>query len=258
VSGFVATTTSLSMRHVRTTLRIPVFVALTLFQPIIWLLLYGQLFQKAVQIPNFHASSYTAFLAPGVVVMTALFSGIWSGMSTVGDLQRGIIDRYLTTPASRLGIVVSRVLSLAAQIVAQAAIILLLAVLVGAHLYNGIVGPLVVLFVAALVSATFGSLSFGLAMLTRREETMIGVGNFLSLPLTFLSAIFIARNLMPAWMQHISDANPLEWAATAARTAITVHTSWSIILSRCGLLAATAAAATWFAVWTFSRYQRTL
>src|SRR5262249_724325 len=95
-STFAATTLSLSQRHIRTTLRIPVFVALTLFQPIIWLALYGQLFQKAVQIPGFDASDYTAFLAPGVVVMTALFSGIWSGMATVADLDHGIIDRYLT------------------------------------------------------------------------------------------------------------------------------------------------------------------
>jgi len=258
MNTFGATAASLTLRHVRTTLRIPVFIALTLFQPVIWLLLYGQLFQKAVEIPNFNAANYTAFLAPGVVVMTALFASIWSGMSTVSDLRLGIIDRYLTTPASRPGIVVSRLLTLGCQVIVQGTIILVLAEIVGANLGGGISGGLLVLAVAVLVAWCFGALSFGIAMLTRREETMIGVGNFLSLPLTFLSAIFIARNLMPHWMQIAADLNPLEWAVSGARTATGGNTDWNLVVTRGGLLVLLAAASTVFATWTFGRYQRTL
>jgi len=66
-------------RELRSLLRQPWWIAITLVQPIIWLLLYGALFKKVVEIPGFEATSYIQFLTPGVVVMTALFSAGWAG-----------------------------------------------------------------------------------------------------------------------------------------------------------------------------------
>ena len=255
---FAQTFTHLTMRHLRTTARIPIFVALSLIQPMVWLLLYGQLFHRAVQIPGFGSSSYIAFLAPGVAVMSALFGSIWSGMGTVGDIKEGVIDRYLTTPASRLGIVLSRLAIASLQVAVQAVIILVLATIVGAAPGGGLAGAVLVVAAAALLACGFGAFSFGVAMLARREETMIGVANFVALPLTFMSAIFIARNLMPHWMQIGADANPLEWAVTAARGALHASPDWAAIAGRGLLLAGFAAATTAFAMWSFVRYQRTL
>ena len=61
----------LTLRHLRALPRQPWYVAITLVQPIIWLLLFGALFKRVVEIPGFGAASYIAFLTPGVVVMTA-------------------------------------------------------------------------------------------------------------------------------------------------------------------------------------------
>ena len=72
-------------------------------QPIIWLLLFGALFEKVVEIPGFTSDNYLTFLAPGVVVMTALFASGWAGMPVIEDLDRGVMDRFLVTPgAARL------------------------------------------------------------------------------------------------------------------------------------------------------------
>jgi ABC-2 type transport system permease protein len=258
MSALARTTMQLSLRHARTTLRIPVFVALTLFQPVIWLLLYGNLFHNVTRLGGFGQTNYIQFLAPGVVIMTALFASIWSGMGTVNDLREGIIDRYLTTPASRLGIVFGRLVVLAGQIVVQAAIILVLAAIFGKPPAGGAAGDLVVLLVAIQVAWLFGAFSLTIALLSGREETMIGVGNFVTLPLTFLSAIFIARSQIPHWMRVASDANPLEWAVTAARSAGSDDANWTLVLERSGLLLAVTAAMCTAAVWAFGRYQRTL
>src|SRR5258708_40196455 len=70
----------LFVRLVRASLRMPVFVVISIVQPIIWVLLFGQLFQAVTALPGFGARSYVQFLAAGSAVMTALFGGAYSGL----------------------------------------------------------------------------------------------------------------------------------------------------------------------------------
>lgn len=84
---FLSDTYHLTVRHIRTSLRIPIWIIVMLVQPIIWLTLYGQLFRRVVEIPGFESASYIQFLTPGVVIMTAFFGAAWSGMGLVEDLQ---------------------------------------------------------------------------------------------------------------------------------------------------------------------------
>ena len=81
------TTLYMTFRHLRELWRQPWFVAVTLVQPVIWLLLFGALFKRVIEIPGFHGHSYIAFLAPGVVVMTAMFNAGWSGMALIEDIE---------------------------------------------------------------------------------------------------------------------------------------------------------------------------
>lgn len=74
---------AMTVRHLRGLARQPWWVAITLIQPVIWLVLFGALFQRVVEIPGFRGGDYVDFLTPGVVVMTALFSGGWLGMGVV-------------------------------------------------------------------------------------------------------------------------------------------------------------------------------
>ena len=117
----------LAQRGLRNLARQPWFVALTLVQPLIWLLLYGQLFKRVVELPGFDAGSYISFLAPGVVVMTALFGGGWNGMGMIADLDRGVMDRLLVSPVNRAALVLGRLISLVVVTVIQSTILLLLA-----------------------------------------------------------------------------------------------------------------------------------
>jgi ABC-2 type transport system permease protein len=85
----------MTRRKLQSMIRQPWYLAITLVQPIIWLLLFGALFKKIVDIPGFHGGSYIDFLTPGIVVMTALFSSGWSGMGMLGDLERRLGHRAL-------------------------------------------------------------------------------------------------------------------------------------------------------------------
>lgn len=247
----------LFVRLMRSLLRQPIWIALMLIQPMFWLLLYSQLFRRITELPGFGTTSYVDYLTPGIAVMTAFFSGTWAGMGTIEDLDRGVIERFLATPARRTAIVLARLLQSAVTAWIQALIILVVGLFLGAR-NGGPLGWLVILFAAFLVAAGFSGISNGIALLTRQEATMIAVANFIGLPLLFFSSILIAANLIPSWMRSLSLANPVEWAVRASRAQVLPGTDWSRIglylLLLSGFVALTAA----FATRCFRSYQRTL
>jgi ABC-2 type transport system permease protein len=248
----------MTIRHIRELLRQPWWIAVTLVQPVIWLLLYGALFKRVVEIPGFHTGSYIEFLAPGVVVMTAIFSAGWGGMPLIDDIERGVTDRFLVTPVKRSALIAGRIANSAATIVIQSLIIIGLGLIVGASFPGGVGGVVVLIVVATLLGASFGALSSGLALLARREETLIAVMNFLLLPLTFLSSAFMQQNLIPRWMQHVADFNPVNWAVVAGRSAVSSHPDWGVVGSRAGFLVALCLVCLAFATRAFKTYQRSV
>jgi ABC-2 type transport system permease protein len=118
---------------------------------------------------------------------------------------------------------------------------------------------LVVLFVvSALLGATFGALSNGFGLIMRQEEALIGAVQFIVLPLTFLSTTFLQSNLMPHWIQHASDFNPVNWGVVAGRAATSSNPDWGLVASRAGFLAVLLALALVFATRAFQSYQRSV
>ena len=245
-------------RQSRNLLRQPVWIVFMLTQPMFWLLLYSQLFRRIVQLPGFHGQSYVQFLTPGIVVMTAFFSATWAGMSMIEDLDRGVIERFLATPVHRSALVLSQVVRSGMTASIQTVIILGTAFLLGARVERGAVGWLVMIAVAALVAAGFSGISHGLALVLRREETLIAVLNFFGLPLTFISATLIAESLMPHWMRWAARLNPVHWGVVAAREMSSTATDWTTVAVYLSLLVAFTAATSAFATWAFRAYRRTL
>ena len=248
----------MTLRHLRELYRQPWFVAVSLVQPVIWLLLFGALFKKIIEIPGFHGHSYIAFLAPGVVVMTAMFNSAWSGMALIEDVNKGITARFLVSPVRREALIAGRILKEAVVVVIQSAIIVALALAVGATFPGGVGGVVVLLVVSALLGSMFGALSNGFGLIMRQEEALIGAVQFIVLPLTFLSTTFLESNLMPHWIRHVSDFNPVNWAVVAGRAAISSNPDRGLVASRAGFLLALLALCRWFATRTFQAYQKSV
>jgi ABC-2 type transport system permease protein len=246
------------VRQARNLTREPIWIALLLVQPMIWLVLYSQLFTRITDLGGFGTDSYLDFFLPGVVVMTAFFAGTWSGLATITDLDRGVVERFLATPARRSALVFSQMMRAAMQAGIQGLIVLVVGLAIGARIDAGAGGWLAVLAAAMLVAGGFSGISHGLALLTRKEATMIAIANFIGLPLMFLSAILIARPLMPGWMQGAARLNPVDWAVRAARGPALPETEWGPVLLHLGLLAAFVVVAGAFATAAFRAYQRTL
>jgi ABC-2 type transport system permease protein len=111
---------------------------------------------------------------------------------------------------------------------------------------------------AVLLTVVFAALSNALALLTRQQETLIGVSQLLSLPLTFLSSAIMDPSLMPDWIQNVARYNPLDWAVLVSREALSATPDWGVIAWRGGALVALAMVMSWAATKAFGAYQRSV
>jgi ABC-2 type transport system permease protein len=247
----------MSQRQMRALFRQPVWIALTLVQPIIWILLYGQLFKRITGLGSFGTDEYITFLTPGIVIMTALFSGGWNGFGVIEDINQGVMDRFLVTPASRSAIILGRMVQLAIIAVIQSLILLAMGLVMGAD-YSGPVGVVVLILAAVLLGAIFGALSIAMSVVVRKEETVIAAVNFIVLPLTFLSSLFLPLVLAAGWIEGVATFNPVNWAVVAGRGAVFPDPDWALIASRIGLLALLTLACTYLATRAFRSYQRSV
>jgi ABC-2 type transport system permease protein len=248
----------MTLRQARNLMREPIWIVLLLVQPMVWLLLYGQLFRNVTRLGGFGTGSYITFLAPAIVVMNAFFGATWSGMSMINDLDHKVVERFLATPASRLSIVLSQIVRSALTAAIQAVIILLVSLALGVRIHTGPLGWLAIILAGVLVNSAFAGISQAIALLTRREATMIAVANFIGLPLLFLSTTMIARPQMPGWMQTVARFNPVDWGVRAAREVVLPNTDWAAVWLYLLLLLALTAVTTAWATSTFRAYQRSL
>jgi ABC-2 type transport system permease protein len=248
----------LTMRSVRALIRQPWYLAVTLVQPVIWLLLFGQLFKSAINIPGFSTStgSYLEFLTPGVVIMTALMSSAWAGTIYIEDMNRGVMDRLLASPVSRAAMMIGTLAYQSLTCIVQTVIVFLIAFTAGARYDNWAPGLTFTVVASVLLTVIFAAMSNAVALLVRQQEALIGISQLLSLPLSFLSSAIMSISLAPGWVGQAAKYNPVHWAVEASRQSLSADPDWSLVWSRMSWLAAAAMVMAWVATRAFGSYQK--
>jgi len=255
--AFLSDTWYLTGRKLLALVRQPYVVAFSVVQPAIWLFLFGELFHKVIDIPGFaFHGSYLAYLIPGIVAMNAMSGNMWAGMSMIEEIDRGTLNRFLVTPASRLAIMNASVAEQAVSTTVQTLIIVGLGYAGGARYPGGVVGIVVLIVASILVGVMWGGLSNMTGMLLRSRVAIIGVYTFFMLPLMFLSSAFIQPAFMPGWMQAIASRNPLNWEVQIGRDALSATPDWAAIAVRSGGLLVLALLAVAISVTTFRSYAK--
>jgi ABC-2 type transport system permease protein len=253
----LADTWYLTGRKLHALVRQPWVVAFSVVQPVIWLFLFGALFHKIIDIPGFgYTGSYLAYLVPGVVAMNAMSGNMWAGMSMIEEIERGTLNRFLVTPASRMAIMNASVAEQAVATTVQTLIIVVLGYAGGARYPGGMLGIVVLILAAILVGVFWGALSNMVGMLLRSREAIIGVYTFFMLPLMFLSSAFMKPGFLPGWMQAIAAWNPLNWEVEIGRSVLSAAPGWAAVTMRLGGLLALAVIGVAVSVRTFRSYAR--
>lgn len=256
MSTLVAHSAYLTQRSIRALIRQPIFLVLTLIQPMVWLLLFGQLFKAVATLPGFAGVSYVEYLTPGVVAMTALFSAAWAGTVYIDDMDRGVMDRLLASPVSRGAMMNGTLAYQSVTAVVQTSIVLGVAWLMGARFAWS--GVLVTVIAAVLLTIVFAALSNATALLVRQQEALIGISQFTALPLTFLSSAVMNPDLAPGWIGTVARYNPLDWAVVVSRETLLGSPDWGLVLPRLGALGVAAVLMGWLATRAFGAYQRSV
>jgi len=224
-SDLVSETWELYKRALLKLARRPIVLYFSLLQPAIWLLLFGQIFSRMVDLPGagsmFGTSNYMAFFAPGVIMMTMLFGAGQTGLGLIQDMDSGFLDKLLTTPINRFAILLGKMGGDLTRMVLQAGLILVMAVLAGVHIHTGLLGVIFVIVISGLFGLALAGINTIVALQTRNTEATFLIGNFVNLPLMFTSTAMMPKAFLPDWMQKVVQINPVTYGIEGMRGLIT-------------------------------------
>jgi len=203
------------IRNVQHTVRNPVFIFASMFQPLLYLLLFMPLLNGLGGVPGLPAGKTVDIFIPGLLVMQALFGTAFVGFSLIDDIRTGVIERFLVTSVKRPAILLGRVLRDAVILLFQCILITLVAIPFGLSLNLG--GFLLSLLLYALIGVTMASVSYGFALIYKIEDPLAPTLNTITLPVSLLSGIILPLALAPLWLQDLGKINPFYYAVNAAR-----------------------------------------
>jgi ABC-2 type transport system permease protein len=211
----------------------PIVFIIGIIQPILWLALLGKAMNIGAIIPTgipgistsaimqktFGTADYFSFMAMGMVAFTTVFTTAFVGISVVFDRRLGFLNKVLSTPVSRSVIIISKVLSASIRSVFQAAIVTIIAYLLGLQLGANfsafsVLGIFAIVF---LIGFGLSSMFTAITLRTTRMETPQAIFNLVTLPLMFASSAYFPIENMPNWLQAIANANPISYTIDAVR-----------------------------------------
>lgn len=215
-SAFVRDSLAMVEVELRKLRRDPTELLTRAVQPVLWLLVFGQVFSQVRGIPT-GSVDYLAFMTPGILAQSVLFSGIFYGIAVIWERDLGIVHKLLVSPAPRASLVLGKALAAGVRGIAQGLIIYALALTMGIALRLEATAAVGVLAGIVLGSAIFSTLSLIIACLVKTRERFMGIGQLLTMPLFFASNAIYPLELMPGWLVAIARVNPLTYLVDLLR-----------------------------------------
>ena len=217
-------------------------------QPVLWLLLFGQVFSRARAIPT-GGVPYLDFMAPGILAQSVLFVAIFYGISVIWERDLGLINKFLVSPTPRASLVMGKALSAGVRSLPQIVVIFGLSAILGVKVLWNPLTLLGLTLVAVLGAALFSTFSLIIACLVKTRERFMGIGQVMTMPLFFASNAIYPISMMPSWLQWISKANPLTYEVDALRSLMIagapshfgLGVDFGVLLAWCVLLVAVSA-----------------
>jgi ABC-2 type transport system permease protein len=226
-ADFIQETIALTKRLFIQLQRRPSTLVAGVIQPLMWLILFGALFQNAPEGMMGKDLSYGQFLGAGVIVFTAFAGALNAGLPVMFDREFGFLNRLLVAPlASRYSIVAASAIYIVAQSLIQTVAIIGVSALMGTSLPSvaglGIIALIILLLVLGVTA-----LSLGLTFALPGHIELIAVIFVANLPLLFASTALAPLAFMPQWLQVVACLNPLTYAIEPIRYLYN-HPGWNL------------------------------
>ena len=224
---FIEETLALALRSLLKLRRNSIHIFFSMFMPMIWLLMFSQVFARTVEIPafqeNFAGFDYVGVFLPAVLIMTAIQSASQSGFSLVADIEHGTMSRLMSTPMNRLSYQIGKMLADGARLSVQATVLLLAAFVLkvgfgwNIPFAGGFLGALVMIVLTGVFGVSFAGLSNTVAIRSRNTEATMMISFSFTFPLLFLSTSLMPEQLLPENIATITAFNPVTYVADALR-----------------------------------------
>lgn len=195
----------------------------SLAQPILFLVVLGG--GLSALIPGFN---YAAYILPGIVIMTILFSSISSGVSIIWDREFGFLKEMLASPTSRENLVIGRMFGGATIAVLQGLLILLLGLVITGTPLPPLINIVGAFALMVLISSFLVATGIAIASLVSEVETFQLIMNLVVMPLFFLSNALFPVDQMPAWLRAAIMFNPVSYAVDGLRGLIIGQASFGL------------------------------
>lgn len=185
-------------------------------------------------------AEYLDYILPGILVMSVLFTTVYSGVALNTDLTKGVVDRFRSLPIWRPAPLVGSLLGDSVRYVIAGTVIIALGVVLGYRPGAGVGGVVAALALVVVFAFALSWVFTTMGLLLRSPNAVMNAGFMTIFPLTFLSNVFVDPETLPAGLKAFVDVNPISILATASRGLMEGTASASDI----GIVLATAAALT--------------
>jgi ABC transporter DrrB family efflux protein len=203
----------MAARQMRKVLRRPMYVVYLFVQPVILVLLFRYVFGGAINT----GVSYVDYLMPGIIVMTAIFGALTTGLGLTEDMAAGVVDRFRSLPIARSAVLVGRTAADLATNFATLIVMLVIGFAVGFRPSEPVYDVVLAFALVLAFAYVFSWISAYVGVTVRNPETAQSVGFIWVFPLVFASSAFVPTDTMPGVLQAFADVNPVTLVVDAAR-----------------------------------------
>jgi ABC-2 type transport system permease protein len=182
--------------------------------PVMFVLLFTYLFGGAI---SGSTDEYLQYILPGTLVMSVLFTTVYSGVALNTDLTRGVVDRIRTLPIWRPSPLVGALLGDSVRYLVAGTVIIVLGVILGFDPEAGVGGVVAALALVVVFAFGLSWVFTTLGLVMRSPNAVMNAGFMAIFPLTFLSNVFVEPSTLPAVLEWFVNVNPISILADASR-----------------------------------------
>jgi ABC-2 type transport system permease protein len=182
--------------------------------PVMFVVMFTYLFGGAIAGST---GEYLDYILPGILVMSVLFTTVYSGVALNTDLTKGVVDRFRSLPIWRPAPLVGSLLGDSVRYLLAGTVIIVLGVILGYSPGAGVGGVVAALALVVVFAFGLSWVFTTLGLLLRSPNAVMNAGFMGIFPLTFLSNVFVAPDTLPAGLEAFVNVNPISILATASR-----------------------------------------
>jgi ABC-2 type transport system permease protein/oleandomycin transport system permease protein len=211
----VSDTLTITKRNLLVWYRVPAYIAFTVIQPVIFVLMFRYVFGGAIHVPI--KGGYVNFLLPGIIAQTAAFATFGTAIALAMELQKGVIDRLRSMPMARSAVLTGRLVADTMRMTVTVLIVLGVGYAVGFRFENGVFPAILMVVMAIFLGVSICVIAAFTGLAIGDEETVQAFGLIWLFPLTFLSSAFVPISSMPGWLQAFANNQPVTYVVDTMR-----------------------------------------